>query len=247
MKRINMHVLPKFTVCSAGFGDCESLGLAFQFLFFFFNPQRKKRQRGEGVKKKGRCKRKFSYLRKFQLTMLWKIAGEKIRLFNTLQERLSLWDVCVLSLACDSFYTLMIVAAVLSENIPFCRTCNTRYLLDNVRILLCLLSVTSKHFISTEVSQRALTNVNCYYAHFPKAKLRLGGHNWTGAVMRSLKFLLPLLQFNRETTCRVTVLAGAQVARGVGGTVGSCSVKPILLQVAASISWRPQVLTWLRL
>lgn len=40
-----MHVLPKFTVCSAGFGDCESLGLLFQFFFifkFFLNPQRKK-------------------------------------------------------------------------------------------------------------------------------------------------------------------------------------------------------------
>lgn len=165
MKRINMHVLPKFTVCSAGFSDWISwLALS---IFFFFNPQRKKKAEGEESEEKVRCKKKFSYLRKFQLTMLWKIAGKKIHLFNTLEERFSLWDVCVLSLACDSFYTLMIVAAVPSKNIPFCKMCNARYLLDNVRILLCLLSRTSKHFISIEVSQHALTNVNCYYAHFP--------------------------------------------------------------------------------
>lgn len=61
-----MHVLPKFTVCSAGFGDCESPGLLFKF--FFFNPTKEKRQRGKGVKgKEGRLKekrvREFSYLR----------------------------------------------------------------------------------------------------------------------------------------------------------------------------------------
>lgn len=138
-------------------------------LFFFLNPQRKKGRGGREWRKKGDVK-KFSYLRKFQLIMLWKIAGEKIRLFNTLQERFSLWDVCILSLAWDSFYTLMILAAVLCKNVPFCRMCNAPYLLDNVRILLYLLSGTSKHFISVEVWQRVLMNVNCYYTHFPNGK-----------------------------------------------------------------------------
>lgn len=46
-----MRVLPKFTVCSAGFGDCESLGLLFQFFNFFLNPQRKKAE-GEGSEEK---------------------------------------------------------------------------------------------------------------------------------------------------------------------------------------------------
>lgn len=65
--------------------------LACSFNFFFFNPTKEKRQRGKGVKgKEGRLKknkrvREFSYLRKFQLIMLWKIAGEKIHLFNVLQ------------------------------------------------------------------------------------------------------------------------------------------------------------------
>ena len=79
------------------------------------------------------------------------------------------------------------------------------------------------------------------------AKLRLGGHDWTGAVIRSLKSFLPVVRSNGETACCVTILAGLQVAHGVGGTVGSYSVKPVLLQVAASVSWSPQVLTWLRL
>lgn len=130
--------------------------------------------------------------------MLWKIAGEKICLFNALQERFSLWDVCVLSLACDSFYTLMIVAAILCKNVPFCRMCNAHYLLDNVRILLCLLSGASKHFISVEVSQHAPMDVNCYYTHFPngyaeaqRATLEYGGCDEVPEILPSSLAIYP--------------------------------------------------------
>lgn len=65
--------------------------------------------------------------------------------------------------------------------------------------------------------------------------------------MRSLKFFLPVLQSTRETMCHVTLLAGAQVSCGVVGTGGSYSVKPVLLEAAASVGRRPQVLAWLKL
>lgn len=56
-----MRVLPKFTVCSASFSDCESLGLPFQCLSLkkkflsSFPPSKKER---EGVKKERRQKKK---------------------------------------------------------------------------------------------------------------------------------------------------------------------------------------------
>lgn len=132
-----MRVLPKFTVCSASFSDCESLGLPFQCLSLkkkipLLLPPPKKREGGSEERTEAK-KKKFLYVRKF-LLMLWKIAGEKIHMLYTGQEIFSLRDVCVSSLAYDGFYTLMTVAAVLSKNVPFCRMWRAPRLFNNARI-----------------------------------------------------------------------------------------------------------------